>query len=336
MGFNKAERVLDEKRDSFKSISFLSETLLSGQAVGGLLAFSLALGRMFAYLVVVLSTAAAILGQFSFTRTIMGSFFARLLKQILEGFQSLVEAIPGLLLALTLIFIFQLALKVLDLFLKGVRSGRIHVSVLSPERAPVLRFWGSALLAILFFPFILASIFGTFNSPLEFVFLVATGTLALATLPILISVAAGSFVLWQGLVKPGEWVEVGDTSGEITDISISKLTLVPANGGRVHVPMILLLFKSCFEKEAPRFQVQLRVTRNGTLEEMKTKVSELFPGNFSLSVSCLSISQEDFLFCLRAPLFKAGLKDEIMTIISTANDKGLFEVRESFVKEEYH
>ncbi|MAV91131.1 MAG: hypothetical protein CL676_06890 [Bdellovibrionaceae bacterium] len=334
--FNRAEKILDEKRDSFKSVSFLSETLLSGQAVGGLLAFSLAVGRMFAYLAVIFSTLTAILGQFAFTRAIITDFFSRILTQILEGMQSLVEAIPGLLLALTLIFCFQLAIKVLDLFLKGIRSGRIHLSYLSSERAPILKFWGTAFLAVVFFPFILASIFGRFHTPLEFVFLVAAGTLAIATLPILLSIAAGSFVLWQGLVKPGEWVEVGDTSGEITDITISKLTLVPANGGRVHIPMILLMFKSCFEKEAPRFQVLLKVKKQGSLEEMKETLKNLFPSNFSMGISCLAMTQENFQFCLRAPLFKVGLKDEIMSLLAKASDEGVIEVLESSVKEEFH
>ena len=143
-------------------------------------------------------------------------------------------------------------------------------------------------------------------------------------------------MLWQGLVKPGEWVEVGDTSGEITDITISKLTLVPANGGRVHIPMILLMFKSCFEKEAPRFQVLLKVKKQGSLEEMKETLKNLFPSNFSMGISCLAMTQENFQFCLRAPLFKVGLKDEIMSLLAKASDEGVIEVLESSVKEEFH
>lgn len=335
--FNRAEDALEERRESFAPVVFFSETLLSGQALGGILALALVIGRMFAYVIVVLSTFAAIMGQFSVSREILGQFFSESLSQMVKVLQSLLEAIPGLLLGLILIFVLQISLKVLDLFLKSARSGRISIGFLNSGRVPVVRFWGVAILFVIFTPLILASIFGRFHTPLEIVFLMVVVALALATLPVLISVAVGSFVLWQGNIKPGQWIEVGDKSGEVTDVSLHKITIVPEVGGRVYIPMTLMLLNSCFEKkEAPKSEFQVRVVRKDTLKITQQKVEDLFPKSLEVSVTCLSVSAKEFLFALYAPQFQSDLRKELLSHLSEAHETGVIELGAELTKEIRH
>lgn len=335
--FNRAEVALEERRESFAPVVFFSETLLSGQALGGILALLLVIGRVFAYVIVILSTFAAIMGQFSASREILGSFFSESLSQMVKVLQSLLEAIPGLLLGLILIFILHLSLKVLDLFLKSARSGRISVGFLNSGRVPVVRFWGVAVLFVIFTPLILASIFGRFHTPLEIVFLMIVVALALATLPVLISIAVGSFVLWQGNIKPGQWIEVGDKSGEVTDVSIHKITIVPEVGGRVYIPMTLMLLNPCFEKkEAPKSEFQVRVLRKDTLKVTQQKVEEVFPKSLEVTVTCLSVSSKEFLFALYAPQFQSDLRKELLNHLSEAHEAGVIELGTELTKEIRH
>ncbi len=74
--FDQADHILDERRGSIKPFSILSETLLSGEAVGGLLAFGLVVGRVLAYLLTLVVTTAAILGQFDLTRGLLAEALA--------------------------------------------------------------------------------------------------------------------------------------------------------------------------------------------------------------------------------------------------------------------
>lgn len=336
-GFNKAELVLEQKRESFQPVVILSETLISGQAVGGLLAFSLAIGRTLAYVAVILTTIGAILGQFETSRRIMVNFFSQTLTQLVNGFQSLLVAIPGVLLGLFLLFCLHLILKILDLFLKGARSGRISMNFLTPSRIPAVRFWGTILLILFFGPLIVASFFGRFHTPVEIVFLLAAFVLVLATLPVLISIAAGSFVLWQGVIQPGQWIEVGDKSGEIANVSIYKVTIVPETGGRIYIPMILFLFKASFEKkEAPKAEFRMRVKRTESLKEAQAKIEALFPKEFEVSVSCLSLSSTEFLFALYAPQFQRDIRADVLTTLSEAHENGHIQLTEELIKEVRH
>src|SRR5690606_34355256 len=116
--FNRADHLLDERRETLKPVSLLSEQLISTQTLGTLLAFSLAVGRILAYLVVAISTVLAIFSQFAFTRSLMRRFFSDLAVQMFKSLQLLLQFIPGLLLALVLLVGLQAALKILDLFLK--------------------------------------------------------------------------------------------------------------------------------------------------------------------------------------------------------------------------
>ena len=335
--FRRAEGVLEERRGSFKPLAVLSETLISGQTLGGLLALSIAVGRLVAYLVVILTTMAAILGQFVATRALMTNFLTGIVSQILNGLQALLESIPGLLLALGLVLGLQLSVKILDLFLKGVRSGRISWSFLNIQRIPVLRFWGLALIFSIFGPLIIAAIFGRFQTPIEQILIFGAGILLLAHLPMLASIAVGSFILWQDYIKLGQWVRIGSYSGEVTDISAHQLTLVPEEGGRVFVPMFLLLFKPCVErKDIPKAEFRFSIRRMGSLEESIEQLRQLFLKKIKVDIFCISVSAEQFRFGLLAPKFETDVRTLVMSTLSQAHEQELIRLSSEMIEEVGH
>jgi len=335
--FNQADLIIEQKRESFKPFVFMSENLISGQALGGILAITLVIGRVFAYFVVIFTSLAAISGQFRFSRNIMSDFFSQILKQTFKTFQSLLEAIPGLLLATTLLFFFYLSLKVLNLFLKGVRSGRISWAFLMANRIPVLRFWGTALLCTFFFPLVIASLFGRFHSPLEIIVIIMATVFGLATIPVLASIAVGSFVLWHGSLRPGLWIRIGEKSGEITDINLHKMIIVPEVGGRVHVPMLQLLFKSWSEsKDNPKREYFFTIKRQASLDKTLETLTQLFSDQKeAFEITCLSVSKNEFSIRLRTPSFFQEARATVLKILSDANDSGVLELGPQPVEEKY-
>lgn len=335
MFFNRADLMIEEKRESLKPIVLLSETLISSQTLGGLFALFLVIGRVASYVIILLTTLGAILGQFTVTRTAMSHVMAEIFTQGLKSLQSLLEALPGLLLAVILLFCWNLSLKILDLFLKGVRSGRISWSFLQEYRISVVRFWGTALSCVVFFPLIIASLFGRFDTPIETILIGAALILLLATLPILISIAAGSFMLWQGGLALGQWIKLSKIQGEIADISLHKITIVPEEGGRIHIPMSQLLFKGFTEKrEYNKREFLFKVERLTPLESTLEKIETLFRDkNIEVSVACLSLSSSMYHLALTVPRFSHGMRHEVLSTLSEAHDQGLIKLSADLIDE---
>lgn len=335
--FDRAEGLLEERRESFKPLALLSETLVSGQTLGGLLAFSIVVGRMLAYMFILLTTLAAILGQFVATRKIMTNFFTGVVTQLVRGLQALLEAIPGLLLASALVLGLQLAVKILDLFLKGVRSGRISWSFLNVQRIPVIKFWGLALIFSIFGPLIVASVFGQFHTPIELILIIGAAIFILSQLPMLVSMAVGSFIIWQDYIKLGQWVRIGPFSGEVTDISAHKITLVPEEGGRIFVPMFVLLYQPCVErKNTPQAEFRFTIQRLSSLENTLKTLEAIFSKKLNVDLFCLSISANEFRFGLLAPKFETDVRALVMSTLSHADEEEQIKLSSHFIEEVSH
>lgn len=317
--FNQADRLIEIKKETFRPMTFLSETLISGQTLGGLLASLLVFGRMITYLIVILTTAAAIFGQFQATRDMMSTFFGELISGAFKIVQSFFESIPGLLLAFLLLFTFQVSVKFLHLYLKGVRSGRISWRFLQENRIPVVNFWGPLLLVAFFFPLAVASAFGRFNTPIETILVVLASVLVVSQIPVWSSIAVGSFLIWQGQVRVGMWLKCGKNQGEVTEVSLHKITLVPMEGGRIHVPMFHLLFYSFTDsREIPTKKLELQVKRQQGLEETMELVRDLMPAAFSPHVLCRGIGPEIFTLELQYNIHSDSDRQQVFALLAKA------------------
>lgn len=334
--FNHADAMIKEKKESLRPIVLMSETLVSAHALGWMFALFLVIGRVLAYIIVILTTVAVILGQFTLTRTAMSQLFSELIGQGIQSIQSLLESLPGIILALILFFCWHLSLKILDLFLKGVRSGRISWSFLQEHRIAVVRFWGTALSCVVFFPLIAASLFSRFNTPVETILLMGTGILILATLPLAVSIATGSFMIWQGYLEQGKWISISDKHGVITDISLYKFTVTPEDGQRVHVPMSQLLFKSFAEdKDYHKGVFQFKVQRLKPLDHTLNDLQKIFEENgLEVDLHCISLSSSIYHFSLST--LKASHKQwraMVLKSLSDAHDKGRIQLHSEPIQE---
>ncbi|MGE0528818.1 MAG: mechanosensitive ion channel domain-containing protein [Bdellovibrionales bacterium] len=325
---NQADHILDEKKGTLRPLSIMGEPVLGGEAVGGLLAVALVVGRVLMYALTVAAVIFAILGQFDRTRDLLTSTLRTTLARALGGVESLVAAIPGLILAVFLSVVLWTALKALDLFLKGVSSGRIQLGFLPIRRVPVVRVFGSVALIILIAPLAITAAFGSVHTPLESIVVVMAGALFLGAVPVIASVVVGATVLWRTDLRPGDWISIGDITGEITSISLNEIRLVPLSGGKISIPYIKLLTQPLrVLSHAPSFLLDIVLEKRGlSLEQMTEDLSELFSADESPHVEIVDLRPDRIRVEIRFLAVRNNAGDSAMRKIAHAMEAGDFAV----------
>ena len=326
--FDRWDEALDDKRGSLQPISILRIPVISGEALGGSLAFGLAVGRVTAYVATVIATIAAILGQFDFTRPLLHRLVGWSAGPILRGVEAIVSAIPGLILAAGLFVGVRAGLRVLNLLLDGVASKRIVWKRLPPPRVPVFRVVASAAVVLIMGPLLVAAAFGRFGTPLEHLALGVGGVVLLASTPTLASYAVGVVVLWRDSLRPGDWVQVGDVSGEVTRISLGELSLVPEGGGAIGVPMLYLLLHPLRRlRDPPAVCFDVTVARDRPAKEvidaLRSAVAAAEP---DARVECVDICHAWLKVRVFAPAVRDGVRQHLLIAVSDAVDRHEFEL----------
>lgn len=335
--FEKTEEALLERKERFQPIKVFSETLIQGQTVGAFLTLALVVGRVVALALVLIITALAVLNQFDSSRSVLYEFFQHFAGLAVDGLHSLVEAIPSILLGLILILGLYFSLRVAGLYLRSLSLGRVKFKTLPPHRLPVARFWTPLILFIAFAPFIVSALLTTRFSSME-IGIVSFGILCLlGFFPFFTNAAIGSFVLWNGSVREGQWIEVGEFHGEITSLSLFEINLVPADGGVVRIPMLYLVNRPVqIRAETPKLEILFTVRKIGSLRETLETVEGLFPEKWKIGLDCLSVSKNQVKVLLRAGKFESDIKDATLHILSDADDKNLIDLTSEFVEEVLH
>jgi hypothetical protein len=257
--FDRFDHVIDEKKDSFGSISMMSETFLTGETIGGMVALGLTIGRFLAYGVTIITAVAAVFSQYALTRNLLLNSLGAGARQFFQGFENLVALIPSFLLAVVLIIIFQACLKALGLYSKGVQAERIRWRLVPPHRVRVFRIFLSLLLVLIFAPLILGALFGKFDTPFMTLFLLFSAVVALSLLPFLFNWSVGMMTIWKYNLKPGDWIQVGKVRGEIAQIELDEISVVPEGGGSIRLPMVRLAFEALHRQPAPKTRLLLEV-----------------------------------------------------------------------------
>lgn len=221
-------------------LTVLGMPFLSSDARRGLVAVALVAGRVLSSIAVLVVLFGAILGQFDATRPLLARAGATAVAPVLRGADALVSAVPGILLAITLVVATRALLRFAELLLDGVAQGRVSASWLGPARvAParaLVRTGGVLVMA----PLVAAAAFGQFGSPFEHLSVVAAGCVCLACVPPLASAAAGFVVLWRGGLAHGDWIEIGSVRGEVTSVRLLDVVVAAESGDTVSVPMLTL------------------------------------------------------------------------------------------------
>lgn len=294
--FNQFDHLLDERKDSIKPFAMMSETLLTGEALGALLAIGLAIGRVVAYLVTVITVLAVIMGQFSYTRSILLSHVATGIDQVLKGLGSLAAFVPNIIIAFFIFVLAQAGYKVLDLFLKGVRSGRIQWKLVPAHRIQTVRIVMSLLLFIVSAMFILGVLFGSFQTPFETIILAFVAVLLVSLIPSFANWTTGFIAIWRYKIKPGDWLQIGEIHGEVSSIDPGEISLVPLHGGSVTIPMIRTAVEPIVRRAAPTAEFLLEISSSMKLEELVGTVEKMFSENANTDVQIKSFGQGKFAF----------------------------------------
>jgi hypothetical protein len=325
--FDRFDHVLDEKRTSLGPVALMSETLLSGEVIGGSLAIALAIGRLVAYAAVLIAALAIIFGQFELTRHLLVKIAGSGMSQIVSSVDALLSAIPNLLVTALLVVTLLIALRGLDLFSKGLSSGRIRWRLVSGERIPLVRVFGTLVVVLVLVPLILASLFGRFHTPWETILIVLMACAGLAAVPLGAAYAVGALLVWKSALHPGDWIVVGGACGEISYIGFGEIAIIPIEGGSLTIPMLSLLVKSVHRVQRPggfRLRLELRMAK--TVNETLQVAGDLFAGKLDVEMEIAELHQDKVVVTLFTSNLRADTRRQLMQTIAGGMNSGKIDV----------
>jgi small-conductance mechanosensitive channel len=324
--FERWDRLLYDARESLAPLTVLRVPVVSGETWGGTLAFGLVIGRFVSYISTVGLGVGLILSLFDNTRAYPAALGQWSLYLILDAAETVVGAVPGLVLAGLLIIAGRGGLRVIHVLLNGVANRQLSWPLLSPDRVPVVRTLASTLVVILLGPLAIAAAFGQFGSPLESIFLMIAGVMCLSMVPILACYAVGFLTLWNRSITLGDWVQLHDISGEVIDVSLRAIRIVPEKGGVIVIPMLLLLFRPLHRiKEPPAVSFDINVSRDRPVQEiLKIVEAAVHASEPDARVECTQIYQDWVEFCVAAPSVRAGIRQTLlMTVCDALAEKNI-------------
>lgn len=332
--FDRWDLNLDERRGSFNPISVFRVPVVSREALGGGFAFGLAVGRISAYAVTVIAAVAFVLSQFDLTRPLLTRLGTLGSQPLVSAFEALVSAVPGVILAAILFYLARAALRVLNLLLDGVQSGQLNWKRIQPRRVPIVRNVAMLLAILIVAPLMVAAIFGRFGTPLESITMGLTGILMVGAIPLAASGVMGIVILWTDSIQIGDWVEVGALSGEVTNLSFRDIKLVPASGGTVSIPYLLLAFKPVHRlREPPVDTFTVSLVRDRPVDELFKNVNGAVKENEpDANVEIVSIDGDIVQMALSAPTIRAGVRQRLLIALSAADDAKAFSLASDKIK----
>ena len=334
-GLNRAFARADtfiEDRDH-RPLSVFDVQVLSADAVRGLLATVLLMGRALAAVVVVVVVIAAVLAQFEATRPLLQRIAAAGGRPLLSALETVIAALPGLVLAALLLLLLRGALRFVRVLLDGVAAGRVSSSWLAGAQAPVARPVLSVALVVVALPLVVAAAFGRFGTPIETLALTGSAVVFLAALPVLAAAVVGLSLVWRGAIKVGDWVVVGDdgahgVTGEVTSLGLTGVVLVPAGGGTVVVPSLLLLVRPLRRiGDQPPTAIEIRVRRTQKIAAHVAVVERVVRAlDEAASVVVVDADDTSLLIRLSVPAAAAAEPATILRAVLVAVDEGTLEL----------
>ncbi|MEM7589510.1 MAG: hypothetical protein AAF320_05080 [Myxococcota bacterium] len=327
--FNRAEELVFEKRGSISTVTLLGFPLISGQALGGLLAFATTVGRAVSYLVVFIATVGTVLGQFDSTRFLLPQLAHSMVDPIVRGLQSLVGSIPILVLVGVMLLGLHAALRVLHLLLDAVAEGRYQWKGINVSRIAVLRTVLPVVAIGITTFLVLALLFQRYHTPFEVVVLEMCAAFCLACIPLLARWACGCYLLWRNIIRPGEWVQIGQVQGEVSSVSVGTIQLVPREGGSVDVsPLYAILQPVRYLLGPPNCVVCLTFKRNQPVEKLCQRVLAVVQRvDPQAHVQCYGICDGGIQLQVVVPSTHSRMQHQLYMAVCEASDQGEFDLQ---------
>lgn len=218
----------------------------SQQVVGrsGLADLAIVPVRVFAWavaLLLVYQWVALVLEFFPYTRPWGESLFDNLLAGLGQFGRSMLRAIPGLLFVALIFFITRFIVRAVRAFFDGVQAGRIRVAWVDETTA---RPTGRLLIAIIWlfslvaaYPYIPGSDSEAFKGIGVFVGLM----LSIGASGVVNQAVSGLMLMYTKALRPGEFVQVGDTEGTVTSVGFLTTRIETLRNVEVTLPNAYLV-----------------------------------------------------------------------------------------------
>ena len=160
--------------------------------------------------------------------------------------------------------------------------------------------------------------------------MVVAGALFLSSVPVLASIAAGAFVVWRSSLRVGDWVEIGKVRGEVIEVGVEEVRLVPLNGGKVSIPMFYLLVQPLVHlPQPPALRLHLKLKNAGPVAALLAKVSDLFPEDLGPRVELVGLDSDLVVVCVNFTSLKLEVREKVVHTLVTAVDNNQIELIES-------
>jgi small-conductance mechanosensitive channel len=181
------------------------------------------------------------LRRFPYTRPWGESLRTILLAQLSRVGSALLEALPGLTMVLIIALIARFAARVLQLFFHAVEQGRVTVPWIYPETAQPTRrlvmvlLWLFAL--VMAYPYLPGSDSEAFKGMSVFVGLV----ISLGSTGVVTQVMSGFTLTYSRALRVGDYVNVGDVEGTVTQMGMLSTKVKTPLGADVTIPNAVMV-----------------------------------------------------------------------------------------------
>jgi hypothetical protein len=305
-------------------IQLVGVPVLSSDARKALTAVALMVARWCAYAAVVVIAVAASLSQFEATRPWLKRGASAVVDPVWHGVDTLIRALPGILLAVLLVVVLQAALEFLRLLLEGVAQGRVTSRLVAPERARPARMIVTTAAVLVVAPLVAAAAFGRFGAPLEDLAIAAGVCALVAAVPAGAAAVVGVSCLWRGNLKPGDWISIGKVEGEVASVGLIDFVIVPEQGGTVAVPMLSLLLRPTLRKPGhPRAELDVSVQRDRSFDKIIDALTTVARTVDESGTASLLGARGDVIDCrLRVALGKGDARDALVRALLASVERG--------------
>ena len=177
-----------------------------------------------------------VLGFFPYTRPWSERLLGRLLSALGRFGTGILEAIPGLLFVMLIFFITRFVVRVMRVFFEGVQAGRVEVGWVDDatarptERLVTAIIWLFALVAA--YPYLPGSGSEAFKGIGVFVGLM----LSIGASGIVNQAVSGLMLMYTRALRPGEFVQIGDTEGTVTSVGFLTTQIETLRHELINIP----------------------------------------------------------------------------------------------------
>jgi small-conductance mechanosensitive channel len=224
------------QRRSASIVPAWGQHVVGGGGFGGLAVVPLRLLAWGVALLMLYEWAALVLGYFPYTRPWGEALFDNLVQALARFGTGLLHALPGLAFVVLIFAAARFVTRTLRAFFDGVSSGRINVGWLDDATArPTGRLlsvivWLFALVAA--YPYIPGSDSEAFKGIGVFIGLM----MSIGASGIVNQAVSGLMLMYTRTLRPGEFVQIGDTEGTVTSVGFVTTRIETLRNVEVNVP----------------------------------------------------------------------------------------------------